>query len=403
MKKKKKLLFLGGSAQQVPAIQKAREIGLQTVLIDYLPDNPGQFVADKWFQESTTDVEKVYEIAKKEEVDGILPYASDPAALPAAIVAEKLDLPTNPAQSVEILGIKHKFREFLHKNGFPAPKAFSFHPDDPIESLRDNLKNLNFPIVIKPTDSSGSKGVTFLKDLSSLEEAIKHAKDYSRNNVLIAEEFIQRGFKYVIGGDIFVENGLVTLFGDMGCLRDEKGSGLIPVGKIKPYGINNRQQENLYSELQKLVTALGIKNGELNIELILDTEDRPHFLELGPRAGGNMIPIQLSDTFGIDLIEANIKAAIGEPVNLKPISPSECFMTHVLHSQESGVLDKIEYSPDIMPFIYRKVEYKQKGDKVEAFDGAGKALGIVFMKFPDEKTMQHVLHNISSLINIRLK
>lgn len=95
--------MMGGSAQQVPAILAAKEMGYETILIDYLPDNPGQKVADKWYQESTTDVEAVYRIAKKEGVAGILPYASDPAALPAAIVAERLGLPTNPAKSVEIL------------------------------------------------------------------------------------------------------------------------------------------------------------------------------------------------------------------------------------------------------------------------------------------------------------
>ena len=99
----KTILLLGGSPQQVPAIKQAQNMGLRTVLIDYLPDNPGQYVADKWYQESTTDVEAVYNIARKENVNGILAYASDPASLPAAIVCERLGLPTNPSKSIEIL------------------------------------------------------------------------------------------------------------------------------------------------------------------------------------------------------------------------------------------------------------------------------------------------------------
>ena len=121
--KQKKILLLGGSAQQVIAIKTAKKLGYYTVLCDYLPDNPGQYVADKYYNASTTDVDAVYQIAKEEKVDGVLAYASDPAALPAAIVAERLGLPTNPAKSVEVLGLKYPWRQFLHDNGFACPKV----------------------------------------------------------------------------------------------------------------------------------------------------------------------------------------------------------------------------------------------------------------------------------------
>lgn len=395
--------MLGGSAQQVPAIEAAKGMGLYTVLIDYLPDNPGQHIADKWYQESTTDVEAVYRIAKEEGVSGILPYASDPAALPAAIVAERLGLPTNPAASVEMLGVKHKFRKFLQENGFPCPASFSFNPNDSSESIRKGIESLKLPIVVKPTDSSGSKGVTFLDNLIDLDRAITYANQFSRNKILIAEEFIKRGFPDVIGGDIFVENGKIILYGDMAALREEENNGLIPVGEKLPNGLNDIQTKALHDELQRIVTNLGIKNGELNIELLIDKDDVPHFLELGPRAGGNMIPIQLSDAFGVDLIRANVAAAIGEPTNLKPVEPKDCFMTYVLHNLEDGIYDGVEYSDEIEPYIYRKVHYKQPGDKVEVFDGAGKALGIVFMRFPNRTVLNRVQKRLGNLIKIILK
>ncbi len=400
---KKKILMLGGSAQQVPAIKTAKEMGYEAILIDYLPDNPGRHEADKWYQESTTDVETVYRIAKQEGVSGILAYASDPAALPAAIVSERLGLPTNPANSVEILGVKHKFRKFLQDNGFPCPKTFTFSPDTPIDKVLNGLSGLNFPIVVKPTDSSGSKGVTFLESVDKIEAAIRHADEYSRNKIIIAEEFIQRGFPDVIGGDIFVENGRIALYGDMAALREEEGKSLIPIGEKKPNGLNDKQREALRLELQKVITALDIRNGELNIELLIDKDDVPHFLELGPRAGGNMIPIQLSDAFGVDLIKANILAAMGEPVNLDPIEPKDCYMTYVLHSHKDGVFSGVEFSEEIEPYVYRKVIYKNPGDKVEAFDGAGKALGIIFLRFPDAESMNVMQQRLNELIIIRLQ
>jgi len=398
----KKILMLGGSAQQVPAIAAAKEMGIYTVLIDYLPDNPGQYVADKWYQESTTDVEAVYRIAKEEGVGGILPYASDPAALPAATVCERLGLPTNPAKSVEILGVKHKFRDFLAENGFACPKKFTFSPSARIDDVLEQTKNLTFPIIIKPTDSSGSKGVSLLNNTADIETAIKHADSYSRNKIIIAEEFIQRGFPDIIGGDIFVEDGRIILFGDMSCLRGEGGKSLIPIGKKMPDGLNPLQKNNLHTELQRLISTLDIHGGEFNIEALIDQDDKVHFLEVGPRAGGNMIPIQLSDIFNIDLIKANILVAMGEPAGLNPIEPKECFMTYVLHSKIDGIYDRIEYSDMIKPFIYRKVAYKKAGDRVESFDGAGKALGIVFMRFPDEKTMNTIQSKLDELINVRV-
>ena len=403
MEAKKKILMLGGSAQQVPAIRAAKEMGYYTVLIDYLPDNPGKYVADKWYQESTTDVETVYRIAKEEGVKGILPYASDPAALPAAIVAERLGLPTNPSKSVEILGVKHKFRKFLQENGFPCPKTYTFSPGTQFDEVLNQVSKLQFPIVIKPTDSSGSKGVSFLDNTNDIKEAIKYATSYSRNGILIAEEYIERGYPYVLGGDIFIENGNIILYGDMDCMRENNGKGLIPIGKKLPNGLSPIQRKNLHNELQRLITRLQIKGGEFNIELLIDKDDKPHFLELGPRAGGNMIPIQLSDAYSVDLISANVLIAMGKKTNLNPVMPDGCYMTHVLHSMKDGDYDGIRYSEEVEEYIYRKVHYKRDGDKVERFDGAGKALGIVFMKFPNEKTMNDVQSRLQDLIQIKLK
>jgi biotin carboxylase len=397
----KKILLLGGSAQQVVAIRAAKELGYYTVLCDYLTDNPGQYEADKFYLVSTTDVEAVYRIAKEERVDGVLAYASDPAALPASIVAERLGLPTNPAKSVEILGLKYPWRQFLRTHGFACPKFYSFHPNTSLEEIKFNSKEFTFPLVVKPTDSSGSKGVTKLDDWSGLEKAVKWADSYSRNKTLLIEEYIQRGYPSVIGGDIFVWDGKIVLYGEMECLRDLVMSPLVPIGKIKPANITISQIRVIHSELQRIVTALDIRYGELNIEIILDKEDKVHFLELGPRAGGNMIPIQLSDAFGVDLVKANVQAAMGVKPDFVDESIKEhsgCYMHYVLHSYQNGFYRGIEFNAEIEDYIYRKCIYKHIGDTVEAFDGAGKALGIIFLKFPDVETMNRYAEKMENYI-----
>lgn len=401
----KKILLLGGSAQQVVAIKAAKDLGYYTILCDYLPDNPGQYVADKYYNASTTDLEAVYRIAKKEQVAGILAYASDPAALPAAIVAERLGLPSNPAKSVEILGLKHPWRKFLHEHGFACPKFFSFHPSTPTDEIKQKADGFSFPIVVKPTDSSGSKGVTRLEDWSGLKEAISWADTYSRNKVLLLEEYIQRGFPSVIGGDIFVWDREIVLFGEMECLRDTRRSPLIPIGEKFPPAINAKQRAGIHRELQRLVKALGIRFGELNVELLLDKEDRVHLLELGPRAGGNMIPIQLGDAYGIDLVKANVQVAMGEKpdfVGKEVQAHPGCYMHYVLHSYEDGTFQGIETDDSIAKNVYRRVIYKKEGDPVEAFDGAGKALGILFLHFDTVEEMNHFCEHHNDLLKIKL-
>lgn len=403
---RKKILLLGGSAQQIIAIEAAKNLGYYTVLCDYLPDNPGQYIADKFYQVSTTDVEAVYDVAKKEEVNGILAYASDPAALPAAIVCERLGLPSNPSKSVEILGLKHPWRNFLEENSFACPKTHVFSPDISEEQFKEIIKDFKIPIVIKPTDSSGSKGVTVLNKFDSINKAIKWADLYSRNKVLIVEEFIERGFPYVIGGDIFVWDGKIVLYGEMACLRDKINSPLIPIGKKFPSGLNDNQVDKIHAELQKVIESLGIRFGEMNIEIILDDDDNVHFLELGPRAGGNMIPVQLSDIFGIDLVKANVQVAMGvEPdfTEKSVVANEGCYMHYVLHSYKDGIFKDIYIDESIKMCIYREVVYKKYGDIVDAFDGAGKAIGIIFLHFNNVEQMEYFCNNHNDLIKVLLE
>lgn len=175
------------------------------------------------------------------------------------------------------------------------------------------------------------------------------------------------------------------------------------MAKKRPAGLNKKQEEIVHNELQRVITALGVRFGEMNIEILLDKDDNVHFLELGPRAGGNMIPVQLSDAFGIDLVKANVQAAmgmkpdfVGKSVNALP----GCYMHYVLHSYEAGMFGSIEIDESIKKNVYREVIYKRPGDIVEVFDGAGKALGIVFLHFDTVEQMNRCCDKMEDLIKI---
>lgn len=176
--------MLGGSLYQTYVIKEAVKMGYYVISCDYLPNNPGHRYAHEYYNISTTDKEAVYKLAKDIQVDGIVAYASDPAAPTAAYVCEKLGLPTSPYSSVEILSRKDLFRQYLSEHNFNVPNSFSCST---YKEALDNLYKINLPAMVKPVDSSGSKGINKLTDISQLETFVNDALSYSRKNGLLSK------------------------------------------------------------------------------------------------------------------------------------------------------------------------------------------------------------------------
>lgn len=390
----KKILLLGGSAQQIVAIKTAQKHGFYTVLCDFLPDNPGQYEADKFYLVSTTDKEAVLKVATDEAVDGVLAYASDPAAPTAAYVAEKMGLPTNPYQAVETLCNKDRFREFLRTNEFNTPVAKGYGEKNVDTSI------FSLPVIVKPVDSSGSKGATVLRDWNGLDKALDFAFSFSRSHRIIVEEFIEKKHEYLIGGDIFVDDGKVVLWGLLNCHRDETVNPLVPVGKSYPLLLDKEDEESVHVTLQSMVDKLGLKFGSVNVELVVDKNNRVWPIDVGPRAGGNMIPDLLGMVFGVDVVKMAVLAAMGEQLNCKIGTETPFYATHNLHSNKNGTYKRIEFSDELEKRIVKKCLYKKDGDKVEFFDNAAKALGIIFMKFDSQEEMSSILGNINKYYKV---
>ena len=401
-------MLLGGARHQVPAISAARRLGLRTVLCDYLPDNPGQFFSDVFYRESTTDRERMLEIARKEGVGGVLSFGTDVAAPTAAYVCERLGLPTNPLAAVETLSEKHLFRDHLSAAGLPCPRHVRLSSDTPASEVLELVRDMRAPIVIKPTDSSGSKGITVLGalDEASVERALCHAREYSRNGTLVLEEYIRSSFPRVVGGDVFVVGGEVRFWGLMSCLRDESLGGLVPVGERWPSGLSAAQDVAVRGQVQALVTSLGIRFGEMNVEVILGEDGTPYFLELAARAGGNMIPVQLSDISGVDLVEANVRCAMGDfsqDVSFDGASAEGAFCTYLPHARERGVFRRIVLDPRLSPYVYRQELFVEEGEEVAPLNDATKTLGVLFMRFPDASTMEGLLAIMDELVSVCLE
>ena len=400
--KQKRVLMLGGSLAQVSCITKAKEMGIYTIICDYLPDNPGQRFADEYYNISTTDKEKVLELAKTLDLDGIVCYASDPAAPTAAYVAEALGLPTSPFRSVEILTNKDLFRDFLKNNGFNCPNSFYCNSE---EEVINAANQMTFPLLIKPVDSSGSKGVALVNNINELQLAIPDAFKFSRRKTVILEEFVE-SVGPPIGGDGFSVDGKLVFwaFADDFC-DTSSANPIAPVVETYPCCRTISLQNKIVDEINRLLSLLQMKTNAYNIEVRIDSKERIYLMEVGPRSGGNAIPEVTKLATGVDMIEYTIKAAIGEDCHDLQFQDINGFWsTYLMHSNEGGELINIEIDDDYKKnnFVSFETEYK-KGSFIPAYKGSNGAMGSMISKFSSFEEMMEKTKNFDHYVKVIVK
>jgi biotin carboxylase len=395
----KKILLLGGSNQQIPAIEYANKQDYYTILCDYLPDNPGQYHADKFYCVSTTDKGAILEVAQKEKIDGIVAYASDPAAPTAAYVAEKMGLPTNPYKSVELLTNKDKYRSFLDKHNFNTPKAKGYSS---FEQANKEIEEFKLPVIIKPVDSSGSKGVSKLTDVQDFNKLFEHAISFSKARRVIIEEFVDKS-GYQVAGDGFSVNGELVFR----CFANDHfdANGLnpyVPISASFPYNMPREMHNKIHAEIQRLFDLLGMKTGAYNFDIRVDDNYNIYLMEIGPRNGGNYIPQVIKYATGIDMIDYTIRAAMGgDCSDIKMVEPKGYWSYYAVHSSKSGVLKEIKIDEDVKSnhIVESHLNYKI-GDQVPAFTGANGSIGILIMKFDSMEEMLDMMDYSNKWISV---
>lgn len=397
----KTLLLLGGSASQVVAIRKAHDLGYRTVLCDYLPDNPGQEFADVFYQVSTTDLDAVLKVATEERVNGIVAYGSDPAAPTAAYVSEQLGLPGIPYETARSFCEKPLFRLFLESNGFNVPEHLSINSES-MDDFSEALSHIKLPVIIKPSDSSGSKGVTVVRQIDEIDPAIAKAFEFSRNGTVEVEEYLVSKHEGVIEAEIFVYEGEVVSWGLMRCLRDAEINPLLPAGYRHPLDLPHNDLELVKSSIEALIRAGGIPFGALNIEIIISPENKLFFIDAGPRNGGNMLPYFFSLISGDDLVEGTLRCAMGEPWSHSQFdgANNSAWYMHVLHSNDAGFFDRIEYSPVVVDAIRYENVFLSQGDEVRPFKTSTDIIGLVIMQFDSADKLEEVLANLRDNIKV---
>lgn len=391
----KKLLLLGGSRFLLPVIREAKALGCHTITCDYLPDNIAHRYSDEYHNVSITDREAVLALAEELQVDGVMSFACDPGVVTAAYVAEKLGLPNvGPYESVAILQDKGRFRAFLRDNGFRVPEARCYEEK---AAALNAAEALRYPVIVKPVDSAGSKGVSRVEGKDELEPAIDGALSFSRCGRFIIEDYIeQRGFSS--DTDCFSVDGELCFVSFNNQYFDRRANNpYAPDGYTWPAVMPAEVQEELRSELQRLLRLLKMGTSVYNIETRQGTDSKAYIMEVSPRGGGNRLSEMLEYCTGKKLVQNAVRAAVGLPVE-RFENPG--YRGHwsivILHAEQNGTFRELRIADDAKDSVVERDLWVEPGDPVEAFSGANKAVGTLVMNWPSEEERDRRMADVSA-------
>ena len=401
--KQKKIMLLGGLRYLKPVIDAAHKQGYYVITADYLPNNIAHKWSDEYCNVSIIDKEAVLKEAQRLQIDGIMSFACDPGVVAASYVQNKMGLPSfGPFESVEILQNKDKFRAFLAKNGFNVPQAKGF---DSVEAAMEEIYWYPWPVIVKPTDAAGSKGVTRVDKAEDLRPALEYAMEHSISGHIIIEEFIDKQ-GCSSDTDSFSEDGKLKFVSFCAQRFDAEATNpYTPAAYSWPSTFTKEQEEYLTSEIQRLITLLNLKTVVYNIEVRVASNGKPYIMELTPRGGGNRLCEMLRYATGVDMITAITRAMVGDPL-LEPIEQKP-YNGHwaeiILHADESGEFDHLEISKDLPAEIVEEDLWVEKGDKVESFEGANNAIGTLVLKFQTAEKLEKAITNQRDWLKVVVK
>lgn len=400
--KQKKLMLLGGIRYLIPVIKAAHEQGYYVITADYLPDNIAHKYSDEYVNVSIIDKEAVLRVAREKEIDGIMSFGVDPGVIAASYVQNQMGLPSfGPFESVDILQHKDKFRAFLTENGFNGPWAFGFSSETEAWGSRDKF---TYPLIVKPTDSAGSKGCTSVDCEEELMAAIQYAFKYTISGHIIIEEFLEKK-GCSSDTDSYAQDGQLKFVSFSAQRFDVNAvNPYTPSAYSWPSTFTKEEEEYLTSEIQRLITLLGMKTSVFNIEVRVATNNKPYIMELTPRGGGNRLCEMLRYATGVDMITAITRAMVGDEPGVIEQKPYDGNWAEIiLHADNDGEFVDLVIDPSLPAEVVEKDLWVKPGDLVRGFEAANDAIGTLVLRFDSKEDLEQALANQNKYIQVLVR
>ena len=360
----KKMMILGGSALQVPAIKAAKELGYEIILVDYDENATGFALADVKLVVSTLDKEEVYRQALIYRPDVVITSTSDGPVRTAAYVNEKLGKKPDLSYEDSLCAtIKSHMRKRLEENHVPVPVYY-----------------------VKPSDNAGSRGVTLLEGGEKTEEELRRVYDYSkgnsRNGIVMVEEFMS-------GAEVSVEAMTVNGKTEIISITDKyitQPPYFVEIAHSEPSRLEGEIQERIREVALQAIRAIRLQNGPSHTEIKV-TEEGPKVVEIAARLGGDFITSRLVPlSTGVDLVGASVRLAAGEAPDLSA-KWQRAAAIHFIQSGK-GKLRRLEIGEEIfrMDGVEEAVLYKKEGDTTDGTKSSNDRLGhiITVGRTPEE-------------------
>ena len=332
-----KILILGAGVYQVPAIIKAKEMGLYTIVISKnITNYPGYKIADKALECDTTDINKAIKLAKKYKIDGVFTTGTD-VALPAlGKINDELRL-CGPSYDTALLSTNKMLMKKAFKK-FNVPSAEYIEVSE-LSQAYTAAESIGYPVVVKAINSSGARGISVAKNKNQLLKSWEFSKKHSKpNDVILIEEFLEG---YEFGAQAFVYDGKVQL----ACPHNDTVTPppiSTPIGHSYPF---SKEIEGIMNFIDSGVRSLKIDNSAVNIDLI-KTKKGMYFLEIGARMGATCLPMLTHNFTGVDVTVECIKMSIGETPSFIQTSQQPTAGL-LLQASKTGVIKEMLIPPDI--------------------------------------------------------
>lgn len=380
----KKMMILGGSALQVPAIKAAKELGYEIILVDYDENATGFALADVKLVVSTLDKEEVYRQALIYRPDVVITSTSDGPVRTAAYVNERLGKKPDLSYEDSLCAtIKSHMRKRLEENHVPVPV---YYVVENWAGFWEAVKALDGRCIVKPSDNAGSRGVTLLEGGEKTEEELRRVYDYSkgnsRNGIVMVEEFMS-------GAEVSVEAMTVNGKTEIISITDKyitQPPYFVEIAHSEPSRLEGEIQERIREVALQAIRAIRLQNGPSHTEIKV-TEEGPKVVEIAARLGGDFITSRLVPlSTGVDLVGASVRLAAGEAPDLSA-KWQRAAAIHFIQSGK-GKLRRLEIGEEIfrMDGVEEAVLYKKAGDTTDGTKSSNDRLGhiITVGRTPEE-------------------